>query len=230
MVVGGQQGAYVSKLVIKRKSPQGADDAPAAPAAKPKSRRYILPSGRVAEFLRPKIGQIIEWRREAMIAKSDSDGSFKPMEIGFAAADIALRHLFVGLTEAPVPVLYKPGFDLEGTLARLRADDAAAHESAAASGKRIVTNLDEVLERAEMDAEDVDAMKASANPRRISDLQWDDPEEFPYLHAMQDADPGTPEAADWEAIARLSLELLSPDQQPEMVDPKAPRPKIRPLR
>ncbi len=99
---------------------------PAAPAdepsradapASPRTRRYLLPTLRVAEFQVPNVGEFIKLR-EAVVLKArklsgDNSQNWDVAEATLAFADVGLPRLLTGLSRRPVSVIYTREWDPE---------------------------------------------------------------------------------------------------------------------
>ena len=97
----------------------------AAAPASPRTRRYILPTLRVAEFLVPNVGEFLKLR-EAVVLKArklsgDDSDKWDAAEATIAFADVGLPRLLTGLSRRPVPVIYTREWDPE----RVRGEAAA---------------------------------------------------------------------------------------------------------
>src|ERR1041384_1584960 len=98
-------------------------------SAEPDRRvRALLPSGRVAEFLVPRIGMIMSIQEDALydagidptnLVEAEGEAKGRAVVGGtMAITRRALRRLLVGLSERSVAPIYKPGFSLDAIQAK----------------------------------------------------------------------------------------------------------------
>lgn len=199
------------------------DAAPPTQSAPAGRRRYLLPSGHVAEFKTLKVGEFLEVREGAIVDLATIKKDPTPIEFGFHLGRVGLRKLLVGISEDPAPTIYRKGFDPAAVRAEVEA-------SAADDEKRGVHSIDvesTIAARLEA-AEDVDAMKAAARLAVVNDYEWEHGKG--YLSRLPEAEPGTLEAADWFALNEVAQTLMNAFATNAPLDPKAPRPRTRPLR
>jgi hypothetical protein len=241
-------------VAVKPRAP-GKHPAAASKKSDDKHVRLILPSGRVAEFKIPRVGEVMAIREVALAASGgdvtdliQADGKPKLSEFAMSVLGTmqrqALRRLLVGITERPVEPIAKPGFNFK--LVREQAEthardeiekELAAEAEESGDDLAMLMDADQVADRvavagdkAVIAAIDDDATAKTANLVLLNDLEWDTGQ---LMRQFPDSYPGTPEAADWEALHVFAQRLLSANLGTGGGGPKAssskesPRPILR---
>jgi len=202
------------------------DDEPRANAPTRETRRYLLPTLRVAEFVQPNVGEFMKLRDHAVMRCRTENGNETPSEyeLGTMVAELSLRRLLCGLSQKPVPVIHRAGaWDEDraresATAAVLEAADQVRkrHEWAIAAGaaspgapwsdEEIEDRIEHAVQQASYDAEDEEAMKAAANVSRVVDIDWDS--SSGAVARLRDAQLGTDQATEWIALQQIAADFF----------------------
>jgi hypothetical protein len=188
-------------------------------------RRYLLPSCRVAEFALPTVGEYMRLREQAVLLATREQGDRATgMDLIYHVKEAALRRMMVGLTNVPVPVVMRPGWDEEAARKRAaEAVDAMARDAVSqdesisesmvetAVQARVVQLVDSGaverdLFRQRLDFEDVPATLAMANVQSIDETDFDNHDH--YLRQIQNSAVGSTEADDWEAVHGITAQMI----------------------
>lgn len=196
------------------------------------TRRYLLPSCRVAEFAYPTVGEYLKLNERAVLLAAREEGEKATgADMAYYVKEASLRRFLVGLTNVPVPVVMKPGWDEEKAkeaateavsamaaenarealglkdgdeLKAAMAKDPTVSTAVQAERTRLVSAgaVEREVFRQRLEFEDVAATVAAANVQPVTDMDFDDTEH--YLRQIQNARIGSPEADDWLALHRVT--------------------------
>ena len=197
----------------------------AAPAKKERRCRYVfLPSGRIARFVFPFVEEFLRLQERALSDAFDGNDKPNPADVTSATNRLALRKFLRGLTEVPVPRIYKREFNeaetrraIEHSLAVEVADIKARIERGEVSVEGggefdseayAAERIDRLVDAACVAALDQDAMVKSAPFFPVNDAVWDTG--TGYFLTMRESYGGTVEAMDWSTLYSKAMDLVRP--------------------